>query len=514
MVLTNNINYFDDEPCPESHAQLVGYAWLINTYQLHQPAPRNISIIVPPQNTKKTNGRWLIWGSKYQPSNNWFAHLTFALKYEGVELATMKNLFTFLDSHEVAQAISERITGAYSRRIWFFYEWLTTKKLPLKDASTGNYVDALDEKLQFGCTNEKSKRHRVNNNLPGVRGFCPLIKKTTKLTTLIAAQLNKKAAQNINDVPQDILMRAAAFLLLSDSKASYIIEGESPAHNRLQSWGKIIGQAGKQKLTINEIERLQQIVIPDKRFIVKGIRCIHGFIGEHDRTTNIPIPEHISAKPEDLDQLLADYLSSYEKMKTAQFHPVLMATVIAFAFVFIHPLEDGNGRIHRYLIHHVLADTNFTAKGLIFPVSTVMANNVEQYKAVLEQFTKPRLKYIQWQPTTSHNVHVTNETIDLYSYGDYTTQAEYLFECVKETIDSVLPEEVLYLKRYDEIYHYINNRFDMPQKSLSLLLNILNEQKGHLSKRKKQSYFDALTENEVKEIESKYQEVFMLSKKP
>ncbi|HIP51694.1 MAG TPA: hypothetical protein EYG94_06355 [Campylobacterales bacterium] len=30
--------------------------------------------------------------------------------------------------------------------------------------------------------------------------------------------------------------------------------------------------------------------------------------------------------------------------------------MIAFSFVYIHPLEDGNGRIHRYLIHHVLAE--------------------------------------------------------------------------------------------------------------------------------------------------------------
>ena len=36
------------------------------------------------------------------------------------------------------------------------------------------------------------------------------------------------------------------------------------------------------------------------------------------------------------------------------FDAVLAAAVIAFGFVFIHPFVDGNGRIHRYLIHHVL----------------------------------------------------------------------------------------------------------------------------------------------------------------
>ena len=127
---------------------------------------------------------------------------------------------------------------------------------------------------------------------------------------------------------------------------------------------------------------------------------------------------------------------------------------------------------------------------------------------MLEQFTQPRLKYVEWQPTKDSNVHVTNETADLYRYGDMTRQVEFLFECVKDTVDTVLPEEVLYLERYDEIWGYINNRFDMPQKSLSLLLNFLRQSYGRLSKRARTREFSALTNAEVKEIESKYQEVF------
>ena len=60
-------------------------------------------------------------------------------------------------------------------------------------------------------------------------------------------------------------------------------------------------------------------------------------------------------------------LNGYELMKDSGFHPVLAAAIIAFSFVIIHPLEDGNGRIHRYLIHHVLAESGFTPKGVIFP---------------------------------------------------------------------------------------------------------------------------------------------------
>ena len=511
MAFDKKIKFFDGEVFPEPNTELAGYSWLICEYQLNVPPPESIYAIVAAKSAKRSKGRWQLLGSRYQPEPHWFSQLVFALKYEGVDLAVIRSLFNALAEGDVRRSIEGEITGSYSRRIWFFYEWLTEKLLPIDDVTTGNYVDALNEKLQFGCSATKVPRQRINNNLPGVRGFCPLIRKTDAIVHYIEQHFNEKAAQHIGNVHSDLIARAAAFLLLSDSKASYTIEGESPTHNRIERWGKIIGQAGQQRLTVEEIERLQQVVIPDSRFIVPGIRCVGGFVGEHDRITNIPIPAHISAKPEDLDKLLAAFLETYELMKKSGFHPVLAATTIAFSFVFIHPLEDGNGRIHRYLIHHVLAENGFTPKGVVFPVSSVILQRIKEYKAVLEQFTKPRLNYIEWHPTPDNNVHVTNETIDLYRYGDMTNQVVFLFECIKDTVETVLPEEVQYLARYDEVWGYINNRFDFPHKSLSLLLNFLRQGNGTLSKRARSKEFAALSDGEVQEIESKYRDVFGLS---
>ena len=60
-------------------------------------------------------------------------------------------------------------------------------------------------------------------------------------------------------------------------------------------------------------------------------------------------------------------------------HPVVHAAAIAFGYVFMHPFDDGNGRIHRFLIHNILARRDFTPDGLIFPISAATLNNLDAY---------------------------------------------------------------------------------------------------------------------------------------
>ena len=54
----------------------------------------------------------------------------------------------------------------------------------------------------------------------------------------------------------------------------------------------------------------------------------------------------------------------------------LSAVVIAFGFAFIQPFEDGNGRLHRNIIHHVLAKRKFSQQGIIFPISASILDQI------------------------------------------------------------------------------------------------------------------------------------------
>ncbi len=494
-------------PALEDGVTLVGYAALIAGKGLSVPAPDYLCAIGT-KHKKYDNGRWRIFTPRHRPADDLHGHLTFALKHEGIDLAVLKSLFEQIEPEAIAEIVRSEPTGAYSRRIWFLYEWLCDEKLDLEDATRGNYVTLINDKLQYPGLPRSSRRHRVQNNLPGTYGFCPLIRRTENLDRFIGMNLSQAAIDHIGKTHADLLSRAAAFLLLKDSKASYTIEGETPPHNRIERWGAIIGEAGQRKLSIEELEYLQTVVIVDDRFVMPGCRVDGGFVGAHDRVTRMPMPVHISARAEDLESLLTGLIETYELLGKSDYDPVLMAALIAFGFVFIHPFEDGNGRIHRYLFHHVLAERGFVSKGLVFPVSAVILDRIDDYRQTLEHYSKPRLGLINWRPTDKGNVEILNDTIDLYRYFDATRQAEFFFECVEETVNKTLPEEVEYLGKYDLLNDFIKNYIDMPDKLVDLLIRFLSQNEGKLSKRTRDKEFSKLTEAEAQTLERKYEEIF------
>ena len=498
---------FHDFSIPEKGSFLAGYAALIEAHNLKVPAPDYLCIIGI-KHKKYVNGRWKVFTPRHRPEDTLYGHLTFALKYEGIDLAVLKALFQTIKAKELETIIRSEPTGIYSRKIWFLWEWLRDERLDIEDAAKGNFVPLVNSKLQYEGRHVPSRRHHIRNNLPGTRNFCPLIRKTKKLGQYLSKDLSEAAIKNIGQIHPDLLSRAAAFLLLKDSRASYTIEGETPPHGRIERWGKIIGEAGTRKLSIQELEHLQRQVITDSRFIEAGLRTEGGFVGGHDRTTGMPMPVHISARPDDLKTLISGLIDTYEHLREDTFDAVLAATIVAFGFVFIHPFEDGNGRIHRYLFHHVLAEKGFVPKGLIFPVSAVILERIDEYRNILEHFSKPRLDFIEWRPTEKNNVEVLNNTIDMYRYFDATKQAEFFFECVQETVSKTLPEEVAYLRKYDLLNEFIKNYIDMPDKLVDLLIRFLSQNDGSLSKRGRVKEFEKLTEKEIQAIEAKYAEVF------
>ncbi len=505
------VTVFHDQPLPEE-GMLAGYALLIQEIEQHTgkllPLPIQLAIVTDKHQRYNTR-LWQVFTIRHKPNDDLTSHISFALKYEGIDLLILKTIFQYIGGKTIEEMVTKEPTGQYSRRIWFLYEWLLGIKLDIPDLKTGTYVEILNPDFQFPGPITNSTRHRVKNNLPGTPEFCPLIRKTEKLERFISAKFKETIDKGLSGRDKDLIRRTAAFLLLKDSKASFAIEGEFPPNMRARNWGKAIGQAGKKALSLSEIERLQHILIGSRKLKHMGIRQDEGFIGEHDRETFTPIPDHISAKAEDLDSLMNGLLKTNNLLQDSNYNPVLTAATIAFGFVFIHPLSDGNGRIHRYLIHHILSWMGYTTRDMIFPVSAAILERISNYQKVLEDFSSQRIDLIEWEPTPNHNIRILNEIIDLYRYYDLTTQAEFLYECIEETILRIIPEEIDYLEKYDRLTNAINSFLNLPNTRVDLLIKYLNQNNGKLSKRKRQKDFDELSEEEISAIEEHYAEIFV-----
>ena len=121
---------------------------------------------------------------------------------------------------------------------------------------------------------------------------------------------------------------------------------------------------------------------------------------------------------------------------------------------------------------------------------------------------------VQFAPnpaTLSHKdgtVEVTNDTADYYRYFDATAHAEFLYQCVEQTVDRDLPEEVAYLESYDRFARSVQEIVDMPAEKFDLLHRFLRQEGGRISKRAREGEFSALTSEEAEQIEVLYRDSF------
>jgi hypothetical protein len=187
---------------------------------------------------------------------------------------------------------------------------------------------------------------------------------------------------------------------------------------------------------------------------------------------------------------------------------VLKAAATAFGFVYIHPFQDGNGRIHRCLIHHVLAERKFTPPGMVFPVSSVMLNRIDDYRKTLQSHSGPLMPFIEWRTTPERNVEVLNDTADLYRYYDCTKEAEFLYACVARTVEHDLPREIDYLRRHDIAIRRIMDVVEMPDRIAENLLMYIRQNNGTLSKKRREGEFKELRDEETARIEAVVNDAF------
>lgn len=501
------INIFQDNMIPRG-SRPAGWAALVHALAVAAPVRRPSCVSDRHINAnRRQEPPWSVFDRRYWPGDTLADHLTFAFRHEDLDLLVLKRIFEAAPPAEIAAFIRTARTGVTARRVWYLYETLTGRALPLDDAPVVQAVDLLDPEAYFTGKPHLSRRHRVRDNLLGAGRFCPIIRRNRTLTDFLGADLAAKARDTIGRTGARLMARAAGFMLLADSRASFEIEGEHPPRTRLDRWGRAVIEAGRNRLTLDEIIRLHGVVIEDTRFVRAGLRRDGVFLGERDHLSD-PMPEFIGARPDDLPELMTGMIEANDRMRDGGLDPVLQAAATAFGFVYVHPFQDGNGRVHRCLIHGVLAERKFTPPGMVFPVASVMLDRIDDYRATLQAHSGPLMSFIEWRPTPEHNVEVLNDTADLYRYFDCTEAAEFLYACVTRTVEHDLPHEIDYLRRRDEAMRRIMDAVEMPDRTAENLLIFIRQNKGSLSKRRRTEEFQKLRDDEVASLEAIVRDAF------
>ncbi len=439
--------------------------------------------------------------SKYWPGDTLGDHLEFALKYDGTNLAILASVFHVAPQEEFKEYVESKPRGKYARRLWFLYEFLTGSTLPVDDLKTGGYIDLLDSEQYFTVTPpRKSRRQKINNNLLGTAEFCPTIRRTDALQAYQEADLTERCKQAVVAYSPELLKRALAYLYTKETKSSFEIEHIKPNSTRTERFIALLQMAEREDFCekSNLIDLQNSIV--DPRFRDPDYRTTQNYVGESVAWQRERV-HYACPRPEDLSALMNGLVNAHVRMDNGSVPPVVHAASIAYGFVFLHPFEDGNGRIHRFLIHNILARNGFTPEGIMFPVSASMLKNPADYDASLEAFSRPLMSLVEYSLDEQGCMTVENDTARWYAYIDMTPQAEALFQFIEHAIDTELAEELSFLAKYDETKRAVQEIVDMPDRQIDLFIRFCLQNNGRLSTGKRKDHFDFLTKDEIDSME-------------
>lgn len=432
----------------------------------------------------------LIWPSQYEPTDTFRGHFEFGLKYERLNFEFFSRLFAAVDPQEITDWVRDEPTGRYARRTAFLYEWFTGQRLDAPDtAANVGYVDAIDADLYLAAHKpERTRRWRVNNNLPGSADFCPVMylgAQTERAWLYDVAAGVKKLDDTYG---AELLLRSAAWLTLTESRASFAIEHEADQDDKVRRFAAAIGQFSGQlddPLAEQNLLALQKAVLGPNALRL-GIRRSPVFVGQSSFRSQIV---HYIAPSEDRVLSMLDALRQVE-LRTRGAITVARAAAVSFAFVYLHPLSDGNGRLHRFLVNHLLSADKIVPANIVVPVSATIAGSAKgrsDYDRVLEIVSKPFMQayaggYRFGQQRvcpdgveTDFEFQEADDAMHVWRYLDLTQHARYLSELLRQTVEQEMAQEALLLRQYDDARTAIKRWVEMPDTDADRIIRSLQQ---------------------------------------
>lgn len=351
------------------------------------------------------------------------------------------------------------------------------------------------------------RRQRINDNLLGNARFCPTVRRTNTLRAVEKAELPSRCQKIVTNYSPQLLKRAMSCLYTEETKSSFEIEHIQPGATRTERFIALLQLAEKEDFCDKDRLIDLQNRIVDPRFRDTNYRTHQNYVGETVGLQKEKV-HFVCPKPGELNELMEGLIAAHKRMDPGGVPAVVQAAAVAYGFVFLHPFEDGNGRIHRFLIHNILARRKFTPAGFIFPVSAAMLRNFADYDGSLESFSRPLLALVEYSMDEQGWMTVQNDTAHWYRFIDMTPQAEALFQLVEQTIDTELVEELAFLANNDRTRKAIQEIIDMPDRKIDFFIQTCLQNSGRLSARKRAGHFAFLSDEEVTRMEDAVRSAF------
>jgi hypothetical protein len=435
-----------------------------------------------------------------RPSADVRGHLTFHLKHEVLHLELISRVFSQIQPQALASWISAEPSGQYARRAGFLFEWLTGQELTLDAIPAGSYVDVVDSQKLVAASEGRAvpnKRWRVRDNLPGTQAFCPLIRKTPDARLAMALDVPRLLHALASEFGEDVLMRSAVWMTLRESKSSFAIEGEADKLDRIQRFADVLARrTGQGAWPLNQAALAQlQSEILGSRVTLKqfGLRKSPVFVGQVARLQEVV---HYVAPPfEDMAAML-DGLQVFLERTTGQ-STVMRSAVAAFGFVYIHPLADGNGRVHRFLINDVLRRDGAVQAPMVLPVSSLISSDAAErraYENILDSVSAPLMRAVTGQYAFASGQTVYADGIrsnfvfkgdelarPVWRHLDLTLHVVYLADVLERTIKEDMREESRYLRSHALARASVKDIVEMPDAQIDRLIRSAQANQGKLS---------------------------------
>lgn len=466
--------------------QTIGYAQLINRLALAVRPLARPAAVSGSVNRRVDSADRILFPRGVAIEDTLVGHLEFALRHEGVNLEVIDALFEQLQPQELLARLNQAPNGAHVRRACHLWEWLTGRELSAETLPAGGYVDLFPQEDYLTAEQATNDRKfRVRNNALGTVDFSPVVRRAALPSAPSLPDLLNTAQETLASVTDPALYeRALSYLYLSETRSSFEIERETPSSDKQERFVQLLRRAGETTQVTEEwLVGLQNAVVRDVFSQEASYRTRQNWLEDATgRVTFFPVPQGE----------LARAMKGWEAFinDTYRCTDVLVkAATAAFGFVYLHPFLDGNGRLHRFLIHHVLTHSGLLPAGTVVPVSAVILKNIPAYLEVLSGFSQPVTRLWRYMRTEDEPYVTANPGSRAYRFFDASKEVAFLHRMIQQAVEDEIPRELAWLSGYDKAFEWLNAEFDLPRKDLSALIRMAQSCQGRLSARRRKQYF-------------------------